>query len=377
MPNRLGIASMSLGRPGIHDLPNKLHQASQHGYSGIELFFDDLEHLARTSHAGDVLAAAHHVHSLCLSLNLSIICLQPFGFFEGLLDRTEHERLVTEKLPLWFTIAHALHTDLIQIPSNFLPNDPVTGKSRTTGDMDIIISDMQRVADLGLQQTPVIRFVYEALAWGNHIDTWEAAYDVVERTDRPNVGICLDTFNLAGRVYADPSCPTGKTPNADAELAASLTRLRERVDVSKIFYLQIVDGERLSAPLNKSHEWHVDSQPCRMSWSRNARLFAFEEDRGGYLPVLETAKAFFDTGFEGWVSLELFSRTLADTDPATPMRHAQRGYESWRKLVGALGLKTAASALVDGSDGDSVSGKSEGSEGSEGSDGLVAVQHRL
>lgn len=373
MPNRLGIASMSLGRPGIHDLPNKLHQAALHGYSGIELFFDDLSHLANTSHAGDVLAAAQHVHSLCLSLNLSIICLQPFAFYEGLLDRSQTEHLLSEKLPFWFRVARILDTDLIQIPSNFLPADPETGESRTTGDRDIIVADLQRAADLGLQQSPPFRFVYEALAWGNHVDTWEAAYEIVEAVDRPNLGICLDTFNLAGRVYADPASPSGKTAHADEELRASLTRLRERVDVQKVFYLQVVDGERLQTPLTDRHEWHDAAQPSRMSWSRNARLFAFEEDRGGYLPVLDVARAFFDTGFEGWVSLELFSRTLADPDPATPMRHAQRGYESWRKLVKALGLKTA-SAGVDESDGESVTGSASGA--SEGSDGLV-VQHRL
>ncbi|PLB43744.1 putative 4-hydroxyphenylpyruvate dioxygenase [Aspergillus steynii IBT 23096] len=371
MPNRLGIASMSLGRPGIHPLPNKLHQAALHGYSGIELFFDDLSHLAETSHGGDLLAAAHHVHSLCTSLNLSIICLQPFAFYEGLLDRSQTEHLLTEKLPLWFQLSRILHTDLIQIPSNFLPADPQTGAPRTTGDREIIVSDLRRAADLGLAQSPPFRFVYEALAWGNHVDTWEAAYEIVVAVDRPNLGICLDTFNLAGRVYADPASASGKTANAELALQESLTRLRETVDVKKVFYLQIVDGERLAAPLTEGHEWHVASQPCRMSWSRNARLFAFEEERGGYLPVEEVARAFFDTGFEGWVSLELFSRTLADPDPRTPERHAKRGYESWRKMVKLLGLKEGG---TDESDGESVSvsGASEGSEGSE-----LVVQHRL
>lgn len=376
MLNRLAIASMSLGRPGIHDLPSKLHQASLHGYSGIELFFDDLDHLARASHNGDLHAAAHHIHSLCTTLHLTIICLQPFTFYEGLLDRDETTRLLTEKLPLWFELSHILHTDLIQIPSNFLPADPLTSAPRTTGCTSTIISDLQVIADLGASQSPPIRFVYEALAWSNHVSTWDHAYAIIEQVNRANLGICLDSLNLAARVYADPATPSGKTPTADADLAASLSLLRERVNPDKIFYLQIVDGERLSSPLTESHEWYVANQPSRMSWSRNARLFAFEEDRGGYLPVLEVARAFFDTGFEGWVSLELFSRTLADPDPETPKRHARRGYESWRKLVAELGLKTEGRMVQEESDGESV-GKSESgaSEGSDG-DGLV-VQHRL
>ncbi|KAA8651981.1 hypothetical protein EYZ11_001751 [Aspergillus tanneri] len=332
---------MSLGLPGLHHLPDKLHQAAQHNYQGIELFFSDLEHLATTSFSGDLVAAAHSVHRLCHSLNLSIICLQPFLFYEGLLDRTEHSRLLSQKLPQWFQLAHILHTDLIQIPSNFLPVDPGTGHPRTTGDRSLIVSDLQRIADLGLQQSPPIRFVYEALAWANHIDTWEECYAVVLAVDRPNFGICLDSFNLAARVYADPTTVSGKTPDADAALSASLARLRKTVDPKRVFYVQIVDGERLQAPLTEDHPFHVPCQPARMSWSRNARLFAFEEDRGGYLPVVEVARSFFDIGFDGWVSLELFSRTLADPDKDTPRVHARRGYESWRKLVAALDLNTS------------------------------------
>ncbi|KAJ5995128.1 hypothetical protein N7481_002105 [Penicillium waksmanii] len=47
--NRPGIASMSLGKPWIHDLPGKLMQAAAHGFEGMELFFDDLR-LLRPAH---------------------------------------------------------------------------------------------------------------------------------------------------------------------------------------------------------------------------------------------------------------------------------------------------------------------------------------
>ncbi|PWY89737.1 xylose isomerase-like protein [Aspergillus heteromorphus CBS 117.55] len=333
MPNRLGIASMSLGRPGIHALTTKLHEASRHGYSGIELFFDDLEHHAQTHHSGDHIAAAHSIRALCDTLSLSIICLQPFSFYEGLVDRSEHTRLLTSKLPQWFTLARILGTDMIQVPSNFLPADQVTSNK------DVIVSDLQKLADLGAQQSPPFRFVYEALAWGTVVSLWEDAYEIVTRVDRDNFGICLDTFNLAGRVYADPAAESGCTPNAAADLRVSLERLRTEVDVKKVFYIQVVDGERVpGGPLDEKHPFFVPGQPARMSWSRNARLFAFEEDRGGYLPIEDTARAFFDTGFEGWVSLELFSRTLADEGEAVVREHARRGLESWKELIRRVGV---------------------------------------
>ncbi|OOG00948.1 hypothetical protein ASPCADRAFT_159364 [Aspergillus carbonarius ITEM 5010] len=331
MPNRLGIASMSLGRPGIHSLPTKLQIASQHGYQGIELFFDDLDHYAHTHFQGDHISAAQAIHTLCTTLHLTIICLQPFSFYEGLLDRTKTEYLLTQKLPQWFTLARILGTDMIQVPSNFAP------ASETTGDRDVIVSDLQRLADLGAAQSPPFRFVYEALAWGTHVSLWDEAYEIVCAVDRANFGICLDTFNLAGRVYADPEARDGKNVNAEGALMASLRKLREIVDVKKVFYVQVVDGERLERPLDETHDFYVEGQPGRMNWSRNARLFAFEEERGGYLPVEETARAFFDTGFEGWVSLELFSRTLAGEGRAVVVEHARRGLESWWELGRRLG----------------------------------------
>lgn len=330
--NRPAIASMSLGQPWIHDLPGKLIQAAAHGFEGIEIFFEDLNCYASRTFNGDHLEAARQTRRLCERLGMAIICLQPFSMYEGLLDRTESDRLVSEKLPRWFKLAQALGTDLIQVPSNFLGADLETGAPRTTSDRDVVVHDLQRLADLGAGAG--FRFVYEALCFGEHINTWEASWEVVREVNRPNFGLCLDSFNIAGRVYADPASPSGCTPNAAAEIAASLDRLRTaHIDPAKIFYVQLVDGERLSASLDEKHPFYVPGQSARMSWSRNARLFPFEESRGGYLPILDIARAIFDDlGYRGWVSLELFNRTLADPDPFTPVDHARRGMESYRKL---------------------------------------------
>jgi 4-hydroxyphenylpyruvate dioxygenase len=343
MPYKPAIPSMSLGRAWAHELPDKLSQAASYGFEGVELFFEDIEYSASRRAGGltqaNIITAAGEIKQLCDKHSLVIIALQPFWFYEGLLDRVEHNRLLTEKLPLWFEIGRILDTDTILIPSNFLPPDPNTGLARTTGDRKVIVSDLRQIADLGLQQSPPFRFAYESLAWGTHINTWEECWDVVCGVDRPNLGICLDTFNIAARVYADPACPTGKTPNAMSDLQNSISRLLTTVEIDKVFLVQVVDGERLAAPLLKGHEWYVEEQPSRMSWSRNARLFPFEQELGGYLPVVDIAKAIFDLGFEGWVSMELFSRTTTDSDPRTPEEHAKRGMRSWQKLVQELELK--------------------------------------
>ncbi|KAF4267654.1 hypothetical protein CNMCM8714_002977 [Aspergillus fumigatus] len=297
----------------------KLQQAAHQGFKGIEFFFyEDLETFAAQSSGGasrlNILKGALRMRHLCTSLQLEIIALQPFWFYEGVLDEAEHNRLIDDKLRFCFEICHILHTDMILIPSNFLPPDPETGEPRTTGNRRVIVSDLRQAADLGLAQSPPIRFSYEALAWGNHVDTWEQSWDIVRRVDRPNFGLCLDTFNIAARVYADPASASGMTYNGAKELQRSLARLRQTVDPKRVFLFQVVDGERLKAPLVMGHEWYVAEQPR------------------GYLPVKDIARTVFALGYEGWVSTELFSRTTFDPDPNTPYGHAQRGIASWKTL---------------------------------------------
>lgn len=334
---------MSLGRAWHHPLEQKLKQASSAGFRGIEIFYEDLEYFAQalsgSEHNDDaplpstqLIAAATEIRKLCSTLNLTIIGLQPFLFYEGLLDRAEHAKRI-EKLHVWFEIADALDIDIIQIPSNFLP------AAQLTGDVDAIVADMVEVADLGAKRSRPIRFAYENLCWGTHVDTWEQAWEVVRRVDRENFGFCLDTFNIAGRVWADPASPDGKVENADEALEASLKRLVEVVDVRKVFYVQFVDAERLDAPLIEGHTYYAGDQPARMSWSRNARCFMYESERGAYLPVEKVARAIVDgLGYKGWVSMELFSRTMSDPRPEVPEEHATRAIRSWGKIVDALAL---------------------------------------
>jgi len=196
---------------------------------------------------------------------------------------------------------------------------------------------LREIADLGAKQTPPFRFAYENLCWATFSSTWESAWAVVKGVDRDNFGLCLDTFNIAGRGWADPAREDGRRENADEVFRESLKRMVKEVDAKKIFYVQAVDAERLSRPLDEQHPFHVEGQKPRMSWSRNARLFMCEEDRGGYLPVIEVLKAICDEkeglGYKGWISMEFFNKSLVDSRSEVPAEHARRAMESWRRLV--------------------------------------------
>jgi 4-hydroxyphenylpyruvate dioxygenase len=361
MSYRPAIASMSLGvstpshypksssnnlqRAWVHDLTPKFAAATHFGLPAIEIFFEDLLYLASSLPGGPTpsnqLLAATKIRSLAVSLNLEIMALGPFSNCEGVLSADAKAKKL-EELKLWFNIARILGTDIIQIPSTFQTDG-------FTGDLDDIVKDLREIADLGAQQNPSFRFAYENLCFGTFNSTWESAWAVVKGVDRDNFGLCMDTFNIAGRGWADPAREDGRQENADAVFRESLKKMVKEVDVNKIFYVQVVDAERLSQPLNENHPFHVDGQAPRMSWSRNARLFICEEERGGYLPVIEVLKAICDEetglGYKGWISMEYFNRSLVEEGSEVPVEHARRAMESWRRLVGVMGWEDKVDAF--------------------------------
>lgn len=309
-------------------MPAKLDQAARHGFD-IELFYEDLYYVARSLPGGPTpdnhISAAKTIRSMCDDRKISIVCLQPFMHYEGLRDREQHKRRV-EEMRLWIDLAKVLRTNIIAIPSTCLSEDEING------DIDLIVNDMREVADLAAPGN--IKIAYEALAWGTYVDTWEKAWNVVERVDRPNFGICLDTFNIAGRVYADPTSPSRKNADAEAEMRASIERMVSTVDVNKLVYVQIVDAKYLSEPLLENHQFYKSDQKPRMSWSRNCRLFYGEQDRGAYLPIKEILSAIIERmGFNGWISAELFNESLTDPSTSVPEQHARRALKSWQKVV--------------------------------------------
>lgn len=292
--------------------------------------------------------------------------------YEGLRDRELHEARIREMRDLWIPMARALGTRVIAVPSSFL------GEEECEGDEGVIVRDLRELADLGVAAAAAsddddddeeerekggedIIFAYEALCWGTHISTWEQSWEIVQKVSRSNFQICFDTFNLAGKVFADPMSPGGIKKNAEEEMEATLRRMLERVDVRRIAYIQVVDAERLETPLIKGHEFYQEDQPARMSWSRNCRLFYGEEERGAYLPVYDILKTLLvDLGFEGYVSAEVFHRDLGKDDRSVPEEFAQRAKRSWEKIVEDFGLdrggEEKVAVLEEGAAGRSVGG---------------------
>ncbi|KIX94638.1 uncharacterized protein Z520_09684 [Fonsecaea multimorphosa CBS 102226] len=324
------IATISLGRASAgHSLPTKIQRAASAGFSGLEIFYECLDFFAREiegldtepSHKG-LLEAARRVRAICDNLQLAVVCLQPFMFFEGLVDVKEREEKFV-LLQFWFELCRELGTDLIQIPSNFQSHG-------TTGDMERVVTDLRTAAQSGLEQSPPVRFAYEAVSWANYYDLWEQSWAITKQVNMPNFGLCLDVFHFAGRVWADPSAASGVNEHCDEQLNRSLEQLVREVDPVKIFYVQVGDAERLERPIVPGHPFFQEGVKPRMSWSRNARLFAFERHLRGCLPVEKVCQAIFvRLAWQGWVSMEMFHKSLYGTESTLVDHMAERAEASW------------------------------------------------
>ena len=332
----IGITSLSVGRAGVHRMEDKVQAAADAGFKGIEIFYEDLEFLARELGGEEDIEsslrhAAHLVRRLCDSLGMTIINLQPFRDYEGLISRERHEEKISE-LKGWLILCKTLRTDMIVIASVFPTPSPTA-----TGNEDRIVDDLREVADLGAKEDPPIRFAYEAISWGAHVNTWQLAWKIVQETDRPNLGLCLDTFHVAAKVWANPESTTGRRRDAADALRRNLKELVSVVGAERLFSIQLADAAKLDPPLSPQHVWHDPSQHPLMTWSRQARLFPLEKEMGAYLPVLEVLQScVVDLGYRGWISLEVFNASLFAPDRRVPLLHAQRGMRAWNKCRDAL-----------------------------------------
>lgn len=322
--NKLAITTSSMGYDPAQTLDTKVHAAAKHGYEGMEICYVDLAVYSQVRGI-PITTGAEQIRKLCQDNNITILSLCPFENYEGnktpLADRLR-------KAEHWIDVARKLGALHLQIPSQFDPS--------SNGREDLIISELQQLADVASAAEPVVKIAYEPLSWGLYCSTWETALRYVQRVARPNFGLCLDTFHELTKLWGNALDPSGRYPDGDAALASSLHRFLAECPVDKIFYVQLSDGELLSPPISDIHPWFVDGEAPEFTWSKHARPFPLETEYGGYLPVAEVLRAWVvDKKFAGWVSMEIFDRRMRN--PAfQPEEGAARGQKSWQKLAEAV-----------------------------------------
>ena len=311
----LAYASCSIGCKSEHTLPKKLDAIATAGFQAIELSMPDLvsfanQHLRPEKQEtgpdaigsydyADLCAAAKVVKTMCDAQGLKILILQPFANFEGWPEGSAERKDAFTRAEGWMRIMEACGTDMLQVGSTDSPEEKIGH------DRDRFVSDLRELADMLAKKD--FRIAYENWCWSTHAPDWADVWDICQKVDRPNFGLCLDTFQSAGGEWGDPTTSSGmledgRSPEQVTEAwKASCDRLSKTVPADKIFFLQISDAYKTKQPFSKQD---IDGLRPRARWSSAFRPLPFE----GYLPVVDFTKAVLKTGFRGWFSYEIFDR---------------------------------------------------------------------
>jgi sugar phosphate isomerase/epimerase len=270
----VAFASCSIGLPR-HTLHQKIEALRDAGFDGIELSFPDLQAYA-SRHFGREIAeddysslceAAKAVATMCAGHGLKILVLQPFSNFEGWPEGSQQRRDAFARAEAWIDIMEAAGTDMLQVGSSDSPD--------MSQDIELIAADLARLADMLASRG--FRLAYENWCWATRAPAWKDVWAIVKKANRPNIGLCLDTFQTAGGEWGDPTTQSGRIEAGGATseevsraYAASLAELARTVPADKIYFLQISDAYHLDPPLDATVSPDSGLKP-RGQWSHEHR----------------------------------------------------------------------------------------------------------
>jgi 4-hydroxyphenylpyruvate dioxygenase len=281
---RTGIATVSVSG----QLTDKLTAIAAAGFDGVEIFDNDL--------VGSPLSP-EEVAGLCADLGLTIDLYQPVRDVEGV----PHEGFgaVLRRMRRKLEVAARLGAPTVLTCSN-AGSDSVDDPALTAG-------QLHRLGELAAQHGVTIAF--EALAWGRHVNRVQQAWRAVVAADHPAVTLAVDTFHMLAR-------------GDGAEALAG-------VPGERIGFLQVADAPLLDMNV--------------LEWSRHFRCFPGQ----GTLDVAAVVAAVLDAGYEGPVSLEVFSDLVREERPRETACDARRSLVYLEgQLAARLEPRTAVRARV-------------------------------
>lgn len=258
---RTGIATVSLS--GL--LADKIEAIAAAGFDGIEVFDNDL--IASP-------LAPREVARRCADLGLSIDLFQPVRDVEGV--PPERFAAVLHRFGTKLRVMDELGTATVLCCSNV--------GADAIDDPDLSAEQLHRLGDLAAEHG--VRIAFEALAWGRHVDRVGQAWEIVRRAGHPAVSLAVDTFHLLAR--GDDGAALAGVPG------------------DRIGFLQVADAPLLDMNV--------------LEWSRHFRCFPGE----GTLDVAGVVRACLEAGYDGPVSLEVFSDVVREAPPAATARDAMR-----------------------------------------------------
>jgi 4-hydroxyphenylpyruvate dioxygenase len=239
------------------EFQDKLAAIAKAGFDAIEIFENDF--LAFDRSPRDVGQMVRD-HGLAVSL------YQPFRDFEGMPEPFRSRNF--DRAERKFDVMAELGTDLMLVCSNV--------STVSLGGIDRAAADFHELGERAAKRG--LRVGYEALAWGRHIHDHRDAWEIVRRADHKNIGLILDSFHTLSR-------------KIDVQSIRSIPG-------DKIFIVQLADAPMIEMDL--------------LYWSRHFRNMPGEGD----LAVTDFMRAVAATGYDGYVSLEIFNDQFRGGAPA-------------------------------------------------------------
>lgn len=206
---------------------------------------------------------------------LEIIAFQPFRDFEGMPEPQRSRGF--ERARRKFDLMAELGAERILVCSNVSP--------LALGGIDRAAADLSELGDIA--DGYGIEVGFEALAWGRHVWDYRDAWEIVRRADHARVGLILDSWHaLARKLPVDPI---------------------RAIPADRLTFVQLADAPRMEMDL--------------LQWSRHFRNFPGQGD----MPVDSFMAAVKATGYDGWLSHEIFNDRFR---MASPRRIAEDGERS-------------------------------------------------
>ncbi|MBI1621921.1 bifunctional sugar phosphate isomerase/epimerase/4-hydroxyphenylpyruvate dioxygenase family protein [Aquamicrobium zhengzhouense] len=249
---KTSIATVSISG----EFSEKLAAIAAAGFDGIEIFENDF--LAFDG-------SPREVAKMAADVGLEITLYQPFRDFEGL-PEPQRQRAF-DRAERKFDVMAELGTDLMLVCSSVSPV--------SLGGIDRAADDFRELGERAAKRN--IRIGYEALAWGRHVSDHRDAWEIVRRADHPNIGLIVDSFHTLAR-------------KIDPNTIRSIPK-------DKIFFVQLADAPAIDMDL--------------LYWSRHYRNMPGEGD----LQVAEFMRAVTATGYDGYISLEIFNDQFRGGSP--------------------------------------------------------------
>ena len=229
-------------------LKEKIIAIANAGFDGVEIFENDF----LTNNL-----SPKEVKKIVKDNGLEITLFQPFRDFEGMPNN--HRIRAFDRAKRKFDIMQELETDLVLICSNT--------SNISLGGIDRAADDFYELGEIAKERS--IKIGYEALAWGKYVNDHRDAWEIVRRANHENVGIILDSFHTLSK-------------KIDLKSISS-------IPAEKIFIVQLADAPYYEMDL--------------LYWSRHFRNMPGQGD----LPINDFMTYLNHTGYDGYLSLEIFN----------------------------------------------------------------------